>query len=603
MRSLGLSFDFHDASAALVDDSVLLATSAEERFTLQKHDASYPQLAVRNTLTLAGLTAADLDVVAFYERPHEKFTRVLQNAFESYPRGGLAFARSMKKWLGTTLWTRNVIAKKLGVSPDKVQLMPHHLSHVVQAFSQSPYDAAAVLVVDGVGEWACTSLASASRDGKITVHEEYEYPQSIGLVYAAFTAFLGFKPNSGESSTMALAAFGTPRYVEQVSQVLFSNNDGTYTIRAEMLNFLGDDKQLFTGEFRKLFGEPRPVSEKYPYDSLKDEQVGVTARDQHYADIAASLQAVLTDVLLGLCRRLRLYSAEPNLCFAGGVALNCLANSELMRASGFRHFFIPADPGDGGAAVGAAALAGGFSKPTARATPYLGPVTSTESLSGLLASDYLHKLAHENRVSGVDAPESIDVLELDTTAIIQAAIDDLVAGKIVAWVQGRLESGPRALGNRSLLVDPSNLNAVRRMSRTVKSHTNFRPYALSMTAESAPEVLDCQYLSEPVLRWMQTIWPVKAALREKLRAGIHFDGTTRPQICTRDDNPMYWALLTGFRSATGLPALLNTSFNERSMPMIGDAAGAVATFLRTGVDTLAIGNTLLRKRHSGLATR
>jgi carbamoyltransferase len=596
MNALGLSFDFHDASAALVADRSLVATSAEERFTLQKHDSSFPIHAANSTLRSARVRAADLDVVAFYEQPHEKFTRVLHSGFERFPRGSGLFARSMKKWLGNTLWTRNVIAEELGIGPKKVVYVPHHESHVAQAFVESPFDSAAVLVVDGVGEWACSSLATASRDGGVRLLEQYEYPQSIGLVYAAFTAFLGFKPNSGESSTMALAAFGTPRYAEEVGKVLRTLSDGSYEVDPDYFDFLAEDGRLFKPAFTALFGPPRAIQLKYPFDALKDEQAGVTEADQKYADIAASLQAVLTQVLLGLCDRLRRLSGEDNLCLAGGVAMNCLANTEIVRRSGFKHFFIPADPGDGGASVGAAAMVAGLGRPNPRATPYLGPDCQSADVSPFLLSSYLQELCAENRMEGVPSPEGMEIERYDDDRLIDVVSELLEEGCIVGWVQGRLESGPRALGNRSLLVDPANVEAVRRLSRTVKSHTHYRPYALSIAGEAAERVIDCAYTGEPVLRWMQTIWPVRSEVRQQLRAGVHVDGTTRPQLCWRDDNPRYWALLQAFGRRRGLPVLLNTSFNERSMPMVGSATVALMTFLRTGIDVLVLDNVVLRKR-------
>lgn len=596
MKALGLSFDFHDASAALVAEHSLIATSAEERYTLQKHDSSFPVHAANATLDSGRLRAGDLDAVVFYEQPHEKFTRVLQSGFERFPRGSGLFARSMKKWLGNTLWTRNVIAEELGISPRKVVYVPHHDSHVAQAFVESPFESSAVLVVDGVGEWACTSLASASRSGGVRHIEQYEYPQSIGLVYAAFTAFLGFKPNSGESSTMALAAFGTPRYRDEVCKVLRTLGDGSYEVDPDYFDFLAEDGRLFRPAFIGLFGEPRSIQQPYPFDALKDEQEGVTEADRKYADIAASLQAVLTEVLLGLCDRLRRLTGEKNLCIAGGVAMNCLANSEIVKRSGFEHFFIPADPGDGGASVGAAALVGGLGRPNPRATPYLGPDCHAAAVAPFLLPDYLQALCAENRIEGVAGAEGIEIERCSEDRLFDVVSDLLADGAIVGWVQGRLEAGPRALGNRSLLVDPSNIDAVRRLSRTVKSHTHYRPYALSIAGESAQRVIDCPCTDEPVLRWMQTIWPVRPEVRAQLRAGVHVDGTTRPQLCWRDDNPRYWALLQAFGRRSGLPVLLNTSFNERSMPMIGSATVALMTFLRTGIDVLVLDNVVLRKR-------
>jgi carbamoyltransferase len=461
VNALGLSFGFHDASAALVRHGELLGTSAEERFTLQKHDPSFPSHATASVLSQARQDVSEVDAIAFYERPDEKFTRVLRSGFDRFPRGSSTFARSMKKWLGSTLWTRNLIAEELQVSPKKVLYVPHHESHVAQAFVESPFDRAAVLVVDDVGEWACTTLATASREGGVKIIEQFDHPQSIGLVYAAFTAFLGFKPNSAEASTMALAAFGEPRYREEVARVVRLLPNGRYEIEPEYLDLLAEDDALFRPAFKRLFGEPRSSQLKYPFDALKDVQEGISEADQKYADIACSLQFVLSDILLGLCERLRLLSSQENLCFAGGLAMNCLVNTDIVRFSKFRHLFIPADPGDGGASVGAAAIVSGMATVNLRASAYLGPDCGAGALSALLEPSYLHTLGTVNRVQGVPEPDKVSVERWEDERLFDVVATALSEGLIVGWVQGRLESGPRALGNRSLLVDPSNVDAVR----------------------------------------------------------------------------------------------------------------------------------------------
>ena len=599
MKTLGLSFDFHDASAAIVDREVLIALAAEEHFTLQKHDPAYPVHAIESVMSLAGLDAAGLDTVAYYEQPHHKFTRVLHSSFSSFPRGAGLFTNSMKKWLGDTLWTHGKVAARLGIDPRRVTLVPHHHSHIAQAFSNSPFDEAAVLVVDGVGEWTCTTLATASRSGGLKIIEQYDYPASIGLVYSAFTAFLGFKPNSGEASTMALSAYGRPLYVEEVEKVLRAEADGSYEVCTDFLNLLSEGEGLFTANFRRVFGEPRHInSAPYAFDALQEEEQSVAPADQRYADIAASLQVVLTRVLLGLCKRLRRLSGMADLCFAGGVALNCLSNTEILKHAGFRGFYIPSDPGDGGAAAGAAAIVGGFSVPCPRASVYLGPLPMASSVESLLDSTYLQSLASQNLGEGKPCSTGIRINRVDLGKLPDIVAEELSGGAIVGWVQGRLESGPRALGNRSLLMDPSNVEAVRRMSRLVKSHSQFRPYALSIAAEDASRVLDCSFIDQPTLRWMQTIWPVRDSVKKKLRAAVHADGTTRPQVCHREDNPLYWELLTAFGRRNGVAALLNTSFNERSMPIVATSLEALMTFLRTGIDLLVIEDLVIRKSYA-----
>lgn len=598
MTVLGLSYDFHDASAALLRRSDIVASAAEERFTLQKNDPSFPKFASEACMRLAGVSSSELEVVAFYERPHETFTRVLVDVFNDYPRGTGRFGKSMKKWLGSKLWQRARISRELGVSPSKIEFFPHHLSHAAQAFCTSPFDEAAILIVDGVGEWGSTTLLRGQRGKDFQTLEEYEYPQSLGLVYAAFTAFLGFKPNSGESSVMALSAFGKPVYVEKINQVLKRQSDDTYLVLTEHFDFLAEDGRLFRDSFCGIFGAPRNIRKKYSFDALGEKHAEADAEDKYYADIAASLQAVLSDVLLGLCRRLRNYTGSLNLCFGGGVALNCLANTELIRHSGFTGVFVPTDPGDGGGAAGAAFLAAKLPTPLSRPTPFLGLFPESQQLDGLLQPDYLMHLIGESGLPEEHCPSTISIQTFDETDLLRETAADLANGRIVAWVQGRFESGPRALGNRSLLVDPSNLAAVRRMSSAVKQHVSFRPYALSIPRESAQAIIDCPDLEHPMLKWMQTIWPVRSGMVEKLRGGVHIDGTTRPQLCSEEDNHLYWKLLNQFSAVSSVPALLNTSFNERTQPMIAGAPAALATFLRTAIDTLVVDGMMIRKQYS-----
>jgi carbamoyltransferase len=598
MNVLGLSFGFHDATSAVSDGARLLFAGAEERFSLQKHDAAFPELSIRAGLGSAGLVAGALDMVAYYERPAVKFTRVLGDSLARFPSGATHFTRAMKRWLGSELWQRNVIASRLGIAPRRVVYLPHHECHAAQAFCASGFEAAAILVVDGVGELSSTTLATAScGEARPRILEEHEFPRSIGLVYSAFTAYLGFKPNSGESSTMALAAYGQPRYAEEMQQLLRSNADGTYEVDSSYFNFFDGPESLFTDRMVQRFGPPRKIGLSYSFDSLRDSQEAVPADDQRCADIAASLQFTLEEVLMGLCRRLRRLSGLEKLCLSGGVALNCLANSRIVKEAGFTEVFIPPDPGDGGAAIGAAALAAGSLRSDFMDGPYVGARSSLEDVRALLDQDFLLTHSGQMRTLPGKQPARIEIdAAADDDRLLDRVADDLCGGRIVGWVQGRFECGPRALGNRSLLVDPSNLAAVRRLSHHVKSHSLFRPYAISMTADAATRLLKLPAGARSVARWMQSVWPVEESLRDRVRGGVHFDGTTRPQVCHLEDNPRYHGLLERFGAAKGsLPALLNTSYNERSMPMTSSAAMAMSTWLRNDIDTLVIDKVLLRK--------
>ncbi|AUH51569.1 hypothetical protein CXB49_12440 [Chromobacterium sp. ATCC 53434] len=603
MNIVGLSFDFHDGSAALVSDGELLGVAAEERFTLQKHDSNYPAQALSALMRQHSLDQSQIDQVVYYERPSTKYSRILSTSLSQFPSGIRNFISANKSWLKEKLWVRSSLSARFNLPLSKIHLMEHHHSHIAQAFFASPFESAAVLIVDGIGEWDCTTLATASRNGpeKYKVIEQFQYPHSIGLVYAAFTAYLGFKPNSAEASTMALAAFGRPIYTERIKGILNPRQDGSYHVDASYFNFEGNANEIFTSRLVEVFGPPRDIRIPYPFDSLAEQQENVSADDQRCADIAASLQEVLAEVLLGLARLLRAQTGQQNLCFAGGVALNCLANSRLARESGFDGLFIPPDPGDGGAAYGTAFLYAAEHGPVRPIThPYLGCSWGSDVVRPLLAADGAMDFLVGRQNPGVRAAESIRRSEYhDEDALAADIAEMLCSGAIVAWVQGRFELGPRALGNRSLLVDPSNLAAVRRMSHQVKSHVHFRPYALSLAAEDADKIFQLPGNSVLPIKWMQTIWEVDQRCYDSLRGAIHVDGTTRPQICAREDNPRYWKLLTAIGRHSGLAAILNTSLNERSFPMVGHPHLALAMFARTGIDVLVLDNMVFRKAYSG----
>lgn len=591
MTILGLSFGFHDASVAACGKSGLLFAAAEERFSLQKHDSAFPALAIAAARVGADMQGHDFDAVAYYERPALKFVRVLGESFSRYPAGSTQFARAMRRWLGSELWVRNAIAERMKISPRRVHCLPHHQCHAAQAFSTSGFASAAILIVDGVGELSSTTLAVASSDtASLRILEDYEYPNSIGLVYSAFTVYLGFPPNSGECSTMALAAFGQPRYVDEIRRILEPYPDGSYEVDPSFFNFLAGPGKLFSGQLEAALGAPRGVNRPYAFDALLDEQSGIPQEDQRFADIAASLQRVVEEVLLGLARRLLRLSGERDLCVAGGVAFNCLANSRIVEESGFLRVHIPVDPGDGGASVGAASLVAGGMRSDMGTGPFLGAPIGVEEIRGLLDPAFL--MERTGRSARIEIEELAD-----DRVLARRVAEEVAGGRIVALVRGRFEYGPRALGNRSLLVDPSNLAAVRRLSTQVKAHAGFRPYALSMNEEAAARLLRPGDAARSLERWMQSVWPVAGEYRHLVRGGVHADGTTRPQVCRAEDNPFLHEVLEEFgRAKGGLGAILNTSFNERGMPIVNTAASALATWMRCPIDTLVLGNFVLTRQ-------
>jgi carbamoyltransferase len=598
---LGISAFYHDASAAVISNGSLIAAAAEERYTRQKHDPNFPKFAIQHCLQRAQLATQDIDAVVFYEEPHTKFTRVLASVLSGYPRTRASFVRSMKDWMRTKLWLKNELSRRLGISPSRVEFCPHHLSHAYQAFVGSPFDDAAVLTVDAVGEWASTGLFHATKGAAVEVKplEIIPYPHSLGLLYSVFTAFLGFRPNDGESSVMALASFGEPKYREAVAEVLRIQADGTYEIDQSYLDQFASVP--YTHKFCTLFGQPRSFKEELPFSTLGEPASRITADQQRYADIAASVQCVLEDALLALANRLQRMTGVDSLCLAGGVALNCVANSALLGRSKFSRLYVPPDPGDGGAAIGAAAY-GAFREKSVSGfsmTPYLGS-SYGEDLDVAMLSEIDMQAWDDYR-----APRAASLagtrLEIKrpeaSERLVAEVVDDLKAGRMVGWFQGRFENGPRALGNRSLLADPSRVDVALRLSRCVKSRAGFRPYAFSVTAEDAGRCMDLPTPLPGPARWMQMVAPVKSEALQAVQAATHVDGTNRAQVCSREDNPRFHRLLSAFGEAAGLGALLNTSFNESGYPIVATPSEALLIFARTDLDTLVLNDTVIRKAH------
>lgn len=604
MKVLGVSYGYHDSSACLVVDGAVVAAAAEERFTRQKHDANFPAGAIEYCLSQGDVSIRDVDQVVFHEDPHAKFSRVLCAALAPFPSSRQEFVQSTKAWLGRKLWSLNTLSSRLDVAPEKVSYLSHHFSHAVQAFLGSGYTESAILVVDAVGDWACTALyAGAWRDGKpdITRVVEVAYPNSLGLVYSAFTAYLGFSPNDSECSTMALAAFGEPRFADQVRAIVRAVDDTSYEVDQRYFHFANFYRGAVSQRFLDTFGPARGFRDPLPFSSLEGSSGEVSADAQRLADIAASVQLVTEERVLALCHKLRALVDSENLCYAGGVSLNCVANRRLLAEAPFRNVYIPPDPGDGGTSVGIAlgydALRRGGSPDAQRYAPYLGPAYDpTPELAMLPHLNPARFAPYLKR--GVTAVAGA-VWRHRTFEGLADLCDDvtarLLAGRIVGWYQGRAEIGPRALGNRSILIRPDDAALALRLSRLVKDRALFRPYALSIAAADATRVLDLPPERARAHRWMQYAASVRPEMRARVVAGTHIDGTTRPQVCEADDNPRFHALLTAFGAAYGVAAVLNTSFNPAGYPMVSTPTEALAMFARTDMDALVLGDTVIWK--------
>jgi carbamoyltransferase len=603
MKVLGVSYGYHDASACLVVDGAVVAASAEERFTRQKHDANFPSYAIRDCLERAGLTTADLDQVVFHEDPHAKFSRVLCAGLAPFPGSRREFVNSTKAWLGRKLWSLSTLSARLDLDPDKVRYLSHHFSHAVQAFMGSGRREAAILVVDAVGDWACSALFSGAWvDGVPRVERvmEVAYPNSLGLVYSAFTAYLGFSPNDSECSTMALAAFGQPRFADKVREIIRAADDTSYDVDQRYFHFARFYQGAVSERFVEAFGPPRDFKDPLPFACFGEG--GAPSPDaQRFADVAASIQLVLEERLLALCALLHEKVPSEHLCYAGGVSLNCVANRRILTETPFKTVYIPPDPGDGGTCIGSAlyasALGGGLAP---ESMPYPAYVGATFDPADDVAMLEHIKPDHLRRYLKRGLPQTAGVKWKHRTFADRAELSAEVARRlmdrqIVGWYQGRAELGPRALGNRSILVRPDDTALAARLSRHVKDRAAFRPYALSLQAEAAAEVLDLGGAAPEAYRWMQFAAPVRDAVRARVVAGTHVDGTTRPQVCRAEDNPAYHALLGAFGASFGLPVLLNTSFNAAGYPIVSTPAEALAMFARTDMDALVLHDTVIWK--------
>ena len=600
MKVLGLSSHYHDASAALVVDGVPVAAASEERFTRQKHDPTFPERSARFCLEQAGLRAEDLDLVAYHEEPEVKFARSLAATFARWPLSAPTFVRSMTEAVSSGLWIRETISSTIDVPPAKIVCVPHHLSHAAHAFLTSPFEDAAVLTLDAVGEWTSTGMFDARIEGGRAVIEpvaSIPFPHSLGLVYSAFTAYLGFEANDAECSTMALAAFGTPRLAPQVREILRGLPDGAFEVDASYFDWSGRDGLPVTERFLTVFGPARPYKEALSFDAFSSD-AAPGGQEGRWADVAASVQLVLEERVLAFAEAAQRRTGRRRLCLAGGVALNCVANGRLVDTGLFEDLHVPPDPGDGGGAMGAALYAGLAAgerrAPAAGFGPYLGRAYDESATSAMLP--HLDPARWEKyRGAGAGTPRRgvrTRLLESDA-AVVEAAADLLAEGKIIAWVQGRFENGPRALGNRSILCDPSNLAVARRLSATVKRRAPFRPYALAVAGDEAGRVLEGAL---PIAaRWMQVARRVRPEALASVRAAAHTDGTTRPQVCGPEDNPLFHALLKAYGRRRGLSALLNTSFNEKGMPISSAPDDALLAFARTDLDALVMGRTLIER--------
>jgi len=573
MNILGISAYYHDSSAALIVEDKVVAAAQEERFSRKKHDSSFPIEACRYCLSEAGFGLADLDAIVFYEKPFLKFERILLSQISSFPKGLPMFLRVMPIWLKEKLNMRHTIKKELEKAfrerVKKICFAEHHLSHAALAFCCSGFDEADILVVDAVGEWATTSVMRGSNKG-IEVISEQRYPDSIGFLYSAVTQFLGFTVNSDEYKVMGLAPYGEPNtetkyFIKLIKDELVKTDaSGTIQLNLAYFSFQYGDKMIRCKKWESLFG----FKQREPYSELNEK----------HKNLALAFQSVTEDIIVSLAKGRKTLN---NLCLCGGVALNCSANGKLLKSGVYRNIYVPFAPGDCGCSLGAALaykiLHSG--KRTTNISPYLGPkFTSSE----------IERTIMDTGLSYEAAKSDEELCEYSARLLIK--------GNIIGWFQGRMELGPRALGNRSILADARNPRMKDLVNSRIKFREGFRPFAPSVLEEYAPTIFSCEGKSP----YMMFTYDV---LSDNIPAVTHVDFSARIQTVSYEDNPLYYKLLKSFHSLTGCPVVLNTSFNVMGDPIVCSPKDAIDTFLHSGLDYLVIGKFIIKKISYAISQR
>jgi carbamoyltransferase len=601
VRILGISAYYHDAAAALVVDGRIEYAAQEERFTRVKHDPGFPREAIRSCLAATGVRPAEIDLVAFYDKPFLKFERLLETYLAFAPHGFTSFRHALPLWVKEKLFQRSLLVKELKFVADNVDwgrkllFSEHHLSHAASAFFPSPFERAAVLTMDGVGEWTTTSLA-LGEGNRLKVIREIHFPHSLGLLYSAFTYYTGFKVNSGEYKVMGLAPYGEPKYLDLIKQKLIDiKDDGSFRLNLDYFDYC-TGLTMTNARFDALFGAP-PRKPEAPLS-------------QREMDLAASVQAVTEEVVLKLAHAVARETGEQNLCLAGGVALNCVANGKLLKQGWFDNMWLQPAAGDAGGAVGAALVGAHLYKGLARALngaadvmrgSYLGPAYTQADI--------------EQRLRAIGAVFQT----VADDSLIERAASALAEGKALGWHQGRMEFGPRALGGRSILGDARSPTMQRLLNLKVKYRESFRPFAPSVLREDVAEWFEFDGDS-PYMLLVADVSPkhrlsmtdAQQALfgidrlnvpRSSIPAVTHVDYSARIQTVHCDTNPRYHALISRFKALTGCPVIVNTSFNVRGEPIVCTPEDAFRCFMGTEIEVLAVGNCYLRKEDQNLALR
>lgn len=586
MNILGISCFYHDSAACLVQDGVIAAAAQEERFSRKKHDSGFPSSAVQFCLNFSGIKIDDIDIIAFYDKPFIKFERILETYLAYAPAGLRSYLMAMPLWIKKKLWIPDLIRNELNYG-GRIVFPEHHESHAASAFYPSPFNQAAFLTMDGVGEWTTTSFG-VGRENKITIDSELHFPHSLGLLYSAFTYYTGFRVNSGEYKVMGLAPYGSPKYVQLIYDHLIDlKEDGSFRINMSYFNY-GAGLTMTNDRFHKLFGGPPRQPE--------------TLLTQKEMDIARSLQEVTEEIMLRASRHVYKETCEKKLCLAGGVALNCVANGRILREGPFEDIWIQPAAGDAGGALGAALFAWHQIEDNKRLTDetndfqnasLLGPSFTNEDIQKFLDAHYLSYSMYSDE------------------KLIEKTSQLLSEKNIIAWFQGRMEFGPRALGSRSIIADARSPQMQSRMNLKIKYRESFRPFAPSVLEEHVSEFFDLERPSpymllvadvhkdkqRPMTAAEEMLWGIDKlnVVRSEIPAITHVDYSARVQTVSRLHG-RYYDLIQHFYQKTGCPVIINTSFNVRGEPIVCTPVDAYRCFMRTEMDYLVIGNYILNKK-------
>ncbi len=565
MIVLGLSCYYHDGGAALVRDGQLVAAAEEERFNRKKHFSGFPKLAVEYCLKEAGITLADVDHICFYEKPLVKFNRILETILACWPKSYSTWMASIPVWLTQKLNLSKTIQEELNTDKD-ILFCDHHLSHAASAFLVSPFEEAAIITADGVGEWTTTAWGTG-RGTELDFTHEIRFPHSVGLLFSAITAYLGFRVNDAEWKVMGLAPYGKPTYVEKFHEVVDIRDDGSFRLNMKYFDFTHSTSRTCSREWETLLGRPQRPAE--------------TELDDFHRDIAHSGQKIVEEIMVKMADHVQKTTGQKNLCIAGGVGLNCVANWRMFQETAFEDIYIQPAAGDSGGALGAAF----YVYNTVLKNPrefvmrhgYWGPSFTDEEVMATLKN-------LNAKFERFDTEEAL----LDRTA------EMIENGQVIGWFQGRLEFGPRALGNRSLVADARNPKMKDIINAKVKFREAFRPFAPSVLKEHAHEYFEMrENFDAPFMLLVPKVREEKHAI---LPAITHADGTGRVQTVTDEDNGRYYRLIKAFYKRTGVPVVINTSFNVRGEPIVCTPEDAYNTFVNTGIDATVIGNCIVTEK-------